>query len=67
MNIEFAFNGVSELLWMKGHGPYVWACYAITFAVVAGIVVYHHIRRRTFFRDLRARQLRNEQNSVEGN
>lgn len=33
------FNSLAELWAMAGHGPYVWAAYAISFIVLAAIVV----------------------------
>ena len=39
MKIAFQFADLQAFLWMNGHGPYVWACYAITFAglVLVGV------------------------------
>lgn len=33
---------------MSGHGPYVWACYGITFVVLLYLVVQPIRRRRRF-------------------
>ena len=33
------FNNLAELWEMAGHGPYVWSAYAISFVVLAAIVV----------------------------
>jgi|TARA_B110000091_G_C13377927_1_gene294957 heme exporter protein D len=33
------FNNLAELWEMAGHGPYVWSAYAISFIVLAAIVV----------------------------
>ena len=33
------FNNLSDLWTMAGHGPYVWAAYAISFVVLAGLII----------------------------
>ena len=38
------FDSVSALLYMDGHGSYVWFCFVLTFAVLAGLLI--EARRR---------------------
>lgn len=49
------FDSFREFLVMGGHGPYVWAAYAITLAVLLGLVVSARQQRRRFFRQQAAR------------
>jgi len=39
------FASLHELMWMDGHGPYVWAAYAIVATVVV-LLVGDPLRRR---------------------
>lgn len=33
-----AFDSFSAFIAMEGHGPYVWACYAVFFVLMAALV-----------------------------
>ncbi len=57
MKLNFQFGSLSEWWFMAGHGPYVWSCYALTFAVLIWLAVAPRLRRRTFFAQM-ARQQR---------
>jgi heme exporter protein D len=48
------FDSVQALLAMEGHGPFVWAAYALTTAVVAAMVLVPLRRRRRLLRELGA-------------
>lgn len=37
--MTFQFESVMDLLSMSGHGPYVWASYAITFFAMLALVL----------------------------
>lgn len=54
MDIVFQFSSLGELFWMDGHGPYVWASYAIAGVAIVGLVIAPSLRRRRFFRIQRA-------------
>lgn len=46
--MNFQFDSLQDFLQMSGHGPYVWACYGITFVVLLYLVVQPIRRRRRF-------------------
>lgn len=37
--MEFYFSSLADFAWMDGHGPYVWACYAVTLAAFIVLAV----------------------------
>lgn len=48
--MKFQFDSLPDFLTMAGHGPYVWACYAITFGLMLYLAVTPTIRSRQFLR-----------------
>lgn len=54
------FQSLNDLLYMDGHGAFVWAAYAITLAVIAMILLAPVRRRRAFLRQLSG-ELRRQQ------
>lgn len=46
--MNFQFDSLQDFLQMSGHGPYVWACYGITFVVLLYLVLRPIRRRRRF-------------------
>ncbi len=46
------FQSLDSLLYMDGHGAFVWAAYFITAAVITAILVSPGLRRRRFLRQL---------------
>ena len=54
MNLKFQFGSFQDLLWMNGHGPYVWACYATVFLGLLYLALVPQLRRRRFVRQQRA-------------
>ena len=54
------FENLSALLYMDGHGPFVWAAYLITAIVITLILVSPGRRRRRLLRDL-AGELKRQQ------
>lgn len=56
------FESVSAALTMDGHGPFVWAAYGLTLAVIAVLVASPLIRRRRLLRELRGEYRRQQQN-----
>lgn len=51
--MKFQFDSLQDFFQMSGHGPYVWACYGITFVVLLYLVVRPIRRRRRFVRQQR--------------
>lgn len=51
--LKFQFDSVADLIFMSGHGPYVWACYAITAACLIYLAVAPLVRRRTTLAEVR--------------
>lgn len=48
MNLQF--ESLRDFLLMNGHGPYVWACFAVTFAFMLYLALAPEIRTRQFIR-----------------
>lgn len=49
--MKFQFESFHDFLTMAGHGPYVWSCYAVTFAFMVYLAVIPSIRSRQFIRE----------------
>lgn len=49
--MKFQFESLHDFVTMAGHGPYVWACYAITFALMLYLVMAPRVRTRQFIRE----------------
>ncbi len=56
--MSFYFDSWAEFLQMGGHGPYVWSCYLITWAVLAYLLISPTVRRRRWVRRQAALQRR---------
>ncbi|MDA8962654.1 heme exporter protein CcmD [Pseudomonadales bacterium] len=54
------FNNLAELWAMAGHGPYVWSAYAISFVVLAAMVILPAKRYRQKLAQIRQQQLSSE-------
>jgi heme exporter protein D len=54
------FQSFSELLYMDGHGPFVWAAYFITLTVVALMLILPRRRQRKLLQQL-AGEIRRQQ------
>ena len=57
--IEFQFHSFSDFVQMAGHGPYVWACYLITFVALVYLAVAPIRKRKALYSELQ-RQARIE-------
>ena len=44
-----AFDSITDFMLMGKHGVYVWSCYGLTFAVIAGLLWQSHAERKQFF------------------
>ncbi|MGD9660606.1 MAG: heme exporter protein CcmD [Porticoccaceae bacterium] len=60
----FQFESLAELMSMEGHGVYVWASYAITFVVMAFMVVNPLLRARQTLKTVRLQQTRSGRHSA---
>jgi heme exporter protein D len=52
------FSTLADLIWMEGHGPFVWSSYIITFLAIGLLALLPLWRRRRFVRQLRAARVR---------
>ncbi|WP_111641749.1 heme exporter protein CcmD [Marinimicrobium alkaliphilum] len=50
---RFQFESWYDVMMMSGHGPFVWASFAITFAIVAYLWIMPGIRERRLLREQR--------------
>ncbi|WP_207062456.1 heme exporter protein CcmD [Motiliproteus sp. SC1-56] len=57
------FDSFSEFLAMGGHGPYVWACYALA-SVIIGFNVISPLMAKKQFLSEQARRLRRERRAA---
>lgn len=54
--MQFQFASLAEFLSMSGHGPYVWAAYAVTLIVLLALAVAPLRRLRQLQRELDRQQ-----------
>lgn len=52
-----AFDSFSALIHMGGHGPYVWTCYGVFFALLGILLAWSMRQRRELERRLRRQWL----------
>lgn len=50
-----AFDSFSAFIAMEGHGPYVWACYAVFAVLLVGLMVWSARHNREVFESCRRR------------
>lgn len=46
--MKFQFESIADFIAMNGHGSYVWASYAITFAVLVFLLVSPLLQKKAF-------------------
>ncbi len=51
--MKFQFENLTDFLQMSGHGPYVWACYALTAACLIYLCVSPLSKRRKLMAELK--------------
>lgn len=56
MELQFQFENLADFWQMAGHGPYVWACYSLTFVCLALLFLAPLRRRRALFEQLSRQQ-----------
>jgi heme exporter protein D len=54
------FDSFSELLFMGGHGPYVWSVYGVAAVILGSLILAPILKRRRFFREENQRLRREE-------
>lgn len=59
--MTFQFADLQSFLWMNGHGPFVWSCYAATFAGLLFLVLEPRIQRKRFIKQQKNLVLRKTQ------
>ena len=60
------FQSLTELWVMDGHGVYVWTCYAVTFAVLIGLVVYPVRKKKSLMKGIKQRLAHEAVSEVSG-
>lgn len=48
--MKFQFESLADFMTMSGHGPYVWACYAITFVALIFLVVNPALQKKALIK-----------------
>jgi heme exporter protein D len=48
--MKFQFADFSSFLWMNGHGPFVWGCYAVVFIGLAFLALEPRFQRQRFIK-----------------
>lgn len=48
--MKFQFETIADFIAMNGHGPYVWASYAITFAVLIFLLISPLLQKKAFLK-----------------
>lgn len=54
--MKFQFESIADFIAMNGHGPFVWAAYAITFAVLIFLLVSPLLQKKAFIKQLQKTQ-----------
>ncbi|MDZ7924694.1 MAG: heme exporter protein CcmD [Marinagarivorans sp.] len=52
--MTFYFSSLHDFWWMDGHGPYVWASYAVTLVVFIALAAAPIRRKAMFVKQQRA-------------
>lgn len=48
--MKFQFESLADFMTMSGHGPYVWACYAITFIALIILLVSPILQKKALIK-----------------
>lgn len=64
--MKFQFESIADFIAMNGHGPYVWAAYAITFAVLIFLLVSPVLQKKAFVKQQQKQQKLTRSNDVAG-
>ncbi|MEN0037739.1 MAG: heme exporter protein CcmD [Cellvibrio sp.] len=64
--MKFQFESIADFIAMNGHGPFVWASYAITFAVLVFLLVSPVLQKKAFVKQQQKQQKLTRSNDVAG-
>lgn len=64
--MKFQFESIADFIAMNGHGPYVWASYAITFAVLVFLLVSPVLQKKAFVKQQQKQQKLTRSNDFTG-
>jgi len=56
MTLNFQFESLSDFLSMSGHGPFVWACYLVTFLAIGYLILSPILAKRRLVKTLQRQQ-----------
>jgi heme exporter protein D len=62
--MKFQFESIADFIAMNGHGPYVWASYAITFAVLFFLVISPLLQKKAFVKQQQKQQKLSRSNDI---
>lgn len=62
--MKFQFESIADFIAMNGHGPYVWASYAITFAVLVFLLVSPVLQKKAFVKQQQKQQKLTRSNDI---
>jgi heme exporter protein D len=48
--MKFQFDSLDAFLNMKGHGPYVWACYILVYAILVYLTLSPVLGKKVFLK-----------------
>ena len=48
--MKFQFESIADFIAMNGHGPFVWAAYAITFVVLIFLLISPLMQKKAFIK-----------------
>lgn len=65
MTLNFRFDSFQAFMWMDGHGPYVWTCYAVVMLTLVILAVEPILKRKRFIKEQRALALRQNQSQYQ--
>lgn len=61
--MKFQFDSLAAFLYMDGHGVYVWACYAIVYAILIYLTLSPLLQKQRFLKQQK-KWLQLQQNSA---
>jgi len=62
--MKFQFESIADFIAMNGHGSYVWASYAITFAVLIFLLISPLVQKRAFVKQQQKQQKLAQANDI---
>jgi len=64
--MKFQFESITDFITMHGHGPYVWASYAITFAALIFLLISPLLQKKAFVKQQQKQQKLAQANNIAG-